>query len=74
MFLPPHDPTDITPIVVEVTSERYDCYGPLTPRSKYLKDVLQVLGGVSNTVAPGSYNFNVLMVEGLPIASLTPRI
>lgn len=60
-----------TPLTIIVHNGRYDVYGPETERSKSLKDILDHIGGISDTVADGTYEFNVEMVDELPIATLS---
>lgn len=60
------------PLVVIVTESRYDCYGAPTYRSQFLTTMLKNMGGVSDTVPPGTYLFNVRR-KGFKIeASLEP--
>jgi len=72
MYMPTGD--DISPILVEVKEGRYECSGPPTLRSKMLFEILQGQGGVSDTVPDGLYTFNVLPLDGVPIATLAPRV
>lgn len=62
------DLTDLNPILVVVNSSRYEAFslaGPVaTPRDEMLFALLQQQGGVSNTVAPGSYHFNAVPGKG----------
>ncbi len=48
-----------TPLIVVVGNGRYDCYGPVTARSKFLSEQLEKLDGVSDTVVDGTYLFNM---------------
>ena len=63
---------DITPILVVVDRDRYQCYGAETPRSHELTKILKDLGGVSDTVSDGRYNFNVTLIEETVYATLFP--
>jgi hypothetical protein len=52
---------DLSPITVVVRDGRYDCYGPNTARSAWLADMLmRVQGGVNESVADGTYHYNVI--------------
>lgn len=68
------DPTDPdnTPITVLVTEGRWDVVDDPTPRNIELTRMLTDMGGVSDTVPPGTYKFNVLEINGQMIASLDP--
>lgn len=59
-------------ITVVVTEGRWDVFDEPTPRKKLLTQILTNMGGVSDTVAPGTYHFNVKSVAGQWIASLKP--
>ena len=61
------------PIEVVVTEDRYECYGPPTNRSIMLTAVLKKMGGVSDTVPPGTYQFNVRRNGFKIVASLDPK-
>lgn len=71
MFITPPD-SDLTPVTVHVTSERYDIIDVPTPRNQYLAQMLMAIGGINESVEPGTYHFNVLDVEGQAVATLTP--
>lgn len=71
MFITPPD-SDLTPVTVLVTKERWDAIGTPTPRNIYLTNMLTAIGGVNESVQPGTYHFNVLDVEGQTVASLVP--
>jgi hypothetical protein len=60
------------PITVVVKDGRWDAYGPVTPRSQELYAILAAMGGVNESVADGTYHFNVTQVGLENIASLTP--
>lgn len=74
MFMSNPDPTDHTPILIEVANGRWDAYGPVTLRSQYLINILNAQGGVNESVPDGTYHFNVLEVMGEQVASLTPAL
>ena len=65
---------DITPILVVVDRDRYQCYGAETPRSHELTKILKEMGGISDTVPAGRYNFNVTMIGDTPYATLFPVV
>lgn len=46
------------PLVVVVTSDRYECYGDPTSRNAWLMALLKQQGGINETVEPGTYHFN----------------
>ena len=71
LYLKPPD-SDLTPVTVHVTSERYDIIDVPTPRNMYLANMLMAMGGINESVSPGTYHFNVLEVNGQPVATLTP--
>lgn len=60
------------PIIIIVKEDRYDAYGPETPRSRQLMATLQRMGGINESVAPGLYHFNVIHQDGQLLATLTP--
>lgn len=69
--------TDLNPILVVVGRQGYECFslaGPVaTLRDQELFALLQKQGGVSDTVAPGSYHFNALPGKGnLLVLTLLP--
>jgi hypothetical protein len=49
-------------IKVTVTTDRYDVQwsDPITPREIRLAAILKSQGGISDTVSPGDYEFNVV--------------
>lgn len=47
------------PIIVVVDGGRWEANGPDTIRSQFLLNVLQMLGGVNESVPPGTYHFNM---------------
>lgn len=52
--------TDKSPILVYVTSDRWDAAGdPTNPRHKFLYNYLAKMGGVNESVPPGWYDFNI---------------
>jgi hypothetical protein len=60
------------PLTVIVHDGRWDCYGPVTRRNKFLYSVLARSGGVRDSVPAGRYHFNVKW-RGLKVeATLTP--
>jgi hypothetical protein len=62
------------PIYVMVLPDRWDSFGPKTFRSRLLHNVLKKIGGISETVSPGWYDFNVVR-QGLKfVTSLTPHV
>lgn len=63
---------DTTPITVVVKNGRWDAFGPTTPRSQYLIAILNQQGGVSDSVAEGTYHYNVKTIGLTLVASLTP--
>lgn len=60
------------PLTVIVTSERWDAVDAPTPRNIWLTQVLQQMGGVNESVAPGTYHFNVKRKGLKMVASLDP--
>jgi len=58
------------PLTVLVTDGRYDIIDISTPRNIMLAQILQGMGGVADTVPPGTYHFNVKSVDGEWRASL----
>lgn len=44
-------------IIVVVSNGRYDMFGDNSPHSRKLARLLQMMGGISDTVAPGRYEF-----------------
>lgn len=57
---------DTDPIVVVVSGNRYDCFTlheTPTPRDLALMATLKNLGGVSDSVEPGTWHFNVEMLD-----------
>lgn len=57
---------DTDPIVVVVSGDRYDCYslhGTPTPRDLALMATLKLMGGVNESVHPGTWHFNVEMLD-----------
>jgi len=48
-----------SPLYVEVTEGRYDMYGTPTRRNKQLAAILKRIGGVNESVPPGTYIFDV---------------
>lgn len=45
------------PLYVIVSEDRYDMMGRPTFKNQYLAEMLKKMGGVSDTVAPGTYIF-----------------
>lgn len=70
-ILPPNT-DDLTPVTVVVTDTRWDAIGEPTQRNMWLTNMLSAMGGVNESVSPGTYHFNVLDVDGVWIATLTP--
>lgn len=66
----PLDPDQ--PLTVLVTEGRWDVVDSPTPRNIMLTRVLTEMGGVNESVPPGTYYFNVKEVNGQKIASLYP--
>ena len=51
---------DKTPIDVIVSADRWDCYGsPTSWRQRWLFAMLKYQGGISDSVPPGHYLYNV---------------
>lgn len=61
-----------SPLLVVVTEDRYDMYGT-SFRHKLLAKILQRQGGISNTVEPGTYEFNVMRKGFSSYATLHPH-
>ena len=66
----PLDPEQ--PVTILVTEGRWDAIDSPTPRNIALVRVLTNMGGINESVAPGTYYFNVKEVDGKWIASLDP--
>jgi len=62
------------PVVVLVTEGRYDIVDSPTPRNIALAAMLMSMGGVNESVKPGTYYFNVVEDKetGQWIVSLNP--
>lgn len=60
------------PATVLVTSESWCVVDEPTPRNILLTQLLQEMGGISNTVPPGTYLFNAREIDGLFHAELNP--
>lgn len=50
-------------IEIVVQEDRWDAYGPITPRSTELYNQLVSIGGINETVKPGVYIFNIYMLD-----------
>lgn len=61
-----------TPLTILVTDGRWDAFDEPSLRNTLLVEVLTQIGGVSDTVAPGTYLFNVKDVDGKFVATLDP--
>lgn len=61
-------------LIVEVGTNEYNCYGnPGSYRHSLLMALMKRMGGISNTVAPGTYIFNIKR-EGFGVAvTLLPK-
>lgn len=60
-------------IIIAVSEDRWDSYGDA--ESEYhqrLQETLQALGGISDTVDPGLYDFYLKMENGLVMVMLDP--
>lgn len=66
----PLDPDQ--PVTVLVTEGRWDVVDSPTPRNIMLTRVLTAMGGINESVAPGTYYFNVKDVDGKWTATLYP--
>lgn len=60
-----------TPVTVIVTEDRYDIIDEPTLRNQYLARVLMEMGGVNESVPPGTYKFNVVPGDNGMIVTLT---
>lgn len=68
---------NIRPIQITVTKTNWTAHALSsisTPRDLELIKLLDSMGGINESVEPGIYHFNVMMVEGLGqhVASLQP--
>lgn len=51
---------DKTPLHIVVSENRWDAFGvPSSRRQWWLFTILKSMGGISETVSPGNYHFNV---------------
>lgn len=66
----PLDPDQ--PLTILVTEGRWDAIDSPTPRNIMLTRVLTNMGGINESVAPGTYYLNVKEVDGQTVASLYP--
>lgn len=64
---------DREPLTVEVQEHRWDCYGNHTRRHYKLAALLQSMGGINESVPPGSYHFNTIGFGPMKFATLKPR-
>jgi hypothetical protein len=61
-----------SPITIYVTTTDWKALGDSTPRSKWLYSCLVKQGGISESVPPGIYHFNVERIGFKLQASLLP--
>lgn len=59
------DNQDLTPLTVLVTEDRWDAIGELTTRNILLSQQLTEIGGVSEGTPPGTYLFNMEMMDSV---------
>lgn len=58
-------------LTIVVGEDSWDAYGnPFSPHDKMLMSVLRKAGGISDTVDPGTYNFNIEYVDHVPYSIL----
>lgn len=60
------------PLTVIVTEGRWDAIDSLTSRNIMLTRILTEMGGVNESVPPGTYHFNVKLENGEWTATLNP--
>lgn len=50
------------PLTVVVDKNEWNAFGPVTRRSQALYELLQMSGGINESVDPGTYHFNARRV------------
>lgn len=51
-------------LVIVVGNGRWDAFGDPSPANQFLLELLQQMGGVSESVADGTYHFSAEVLEG----------
>lgn len=46
------------PLTLVVDDSEWNAFGPITRRSRALYNLLQLVGGINESVEPGTYQFN----------------
>lgn len=64
---------DKSGIGIVVTDRRWDAYGPDTPRSRFLKKLIDKQGGINESVEDGVYVFNATR-KGLNLELTLTRV
>lgn len=60
------------PVTILVTEGRWDAVDSPTPRNVMLVETLTLMGGINESVSPGTYLFNVKKIDGQFVATLDP--
>ena len=60
------------PLLVEVQTDRWDCYGNYSRHHDKLVKRLYAMGGIHASVPPGYYHFNEIGFGPFKLATLKP--
>jgi hypothetical protein len=63
-----------SPLYIEVSEKKYDMFGVPSIRNRILAEFLKALGGINESVEPGTYIFSVHLNRRLRFVSDLRRV